>query len=395
MKPLKIAIFSGAIPSSTFIEELIKGVAQHHKVLLFGVIETPKIYKSKNIKVYSTPYSHIKNLMYTLYRLAQLLLKRPLDSVKLFQEIKKYPRFYDQWIWFSKFLPIVLHKPDVIHLQWARDMEFYTFLKTKFNIPVIVSLRGAHINYTPIVEGHIAQLYKKYFPVVDGFHAVSVAIALEAQKYNAEPSKINLIHSPVPRKTFKLFSNIKKNNGPIKILSIGRFHWKKGYKYALDACSILKEKGIQFEYTIISSNKVSEEILFQMYQLDLVNQVKIVKGKTQNELFQVMKTYDVLLLPSLEEGIANVVLEAMALGLPVISTDCGGMTEVVKLNESGWLVPVRNPNAMAQAILDFQETPENVVNSITQQAHDLVKKEFNKENCIEKFLTLYTSVANK
>ncbi|TYA56657.1 glycosyltransferase family 4 protein [Formosa maritima] len=395
MKKLKIAIFSGAIPSSTFIEGLIEGVAKHHQVYLFGVAETPKTYTSKNITLYKTPYSHFLNLLFTIWRVLQLLLKRPNDVIALFQEVKNYSRFYDQWVWFSKFLPIVLYRPDIMHIQWARDIEFYMFLKTRFKIPMIISLRGAHINYTPIVEPRMANIYKACFPLVDEFHAVSEAIAIEAQKYNAEASKIKVIHSPLPKKTLDQFKFKRKNNQPLKILSVGRFHWKKGYKYAIDACNLLKKQEFDFNYTIVSSNTMSEEILFQTHQLELNKKITFLKGMTQLELFQFMNDFDVLILPSLEEGIANVVLEAMALGLPVISTDCGGMAEVVIPKETGWLVPIRNAQLLADTILEFSQTPENEINDMTQRAHDFVKYHFDSDQSIQQFLQLYEELMNR
>ena len=79
------------------------------------------------------------------------------------------------------------------------------FLKTKFNIPIVVSLRGAHINYTPIVKKQIAQLYIDTFSEVDQFHAVSNAIAREASKYGDILSKTQVIHSPIPDYFFKAF----------------------------------------------------------------------------------------------------------------------------------------------------------------------------------------------
>lgn len=393
---LKIAIFSGAIPSSTFIEHLISGVSQKHQVLLFGVVEKKKIYVSRNIKLYKTPYSHWINLCYTLWRLFLLGFKHPRDVIKLFNEVRRFKHFYQQWIWFTKFLPIVLYKPDIFHLQWARDLEFYYFLKDKFNIKLVVSLRGAHINYTPIVESRMATIYKRTFPNVNAFHAVSEAIGLEAQKYGAVPKTIILIHSPVQRSTFDKFNDLKqKRNKPLKILSIGRHHWIKGYNYAISAIQILKERGMTFEYSIIAQGKVPENILFQVNQLGLQKEVIFIAGIEQDVLFEAMQNYDILLLPSLNEGIANVVLEAMALGLPIISTDCGGMAEVVHHKETGWLVPVRDPQAIADAILDVSQTSEQELQRIMQNAHDFVKTHFNAEDSIRQFVELYESVLSE
>lgn len=390
---MKIAIFSGVIPSTTFIEHLIEGVAQRHQVLLFGVIENKKSYSTKSIKIYKTPYSHWNNLFITLYRSCLLLLNAPKDFFKLFNEIKKIQRFYDKWIWFSKFLPIILYRPDILHIQWARDLEFYWFLKKKFQIKIIVSLRGAHINYTPIVEPRMATIYRNTFPYVDAFHAVSDAILLESQKYGAPASKIKIIHSPIQLSFFDAFTPLKKSNeNIIKLISIGRFHWKKGFKYVLDAVFLLKEKGYTIQYTIIGSKEITEAISFQIHQLKLDRQVRLVGSIEQSHLQQEMKYHDILILSSVEEGIANVVLEAMAIGLPVISTNCGGMGEVVKHKETGWLVPVRDPQAIADAILDVSQRPKQDLQRITQDAHDFVKAEFNAVESIRQFVDLYESV---
>lgn len=392
-KLLKIAIFSGAIPSTTFIEYLIEGVAVEHRVLLFGVINTQKHYASKHITVYKTPKVQAINLIFTLYRLMLLLLSKPKAIFVLLNEIKGYTCIYDQWIWFSKFLPIVLYRPDVLHLQWARDLEFYAFLKTKFNIKLIVSLRGAHINYTPIAQPKVADVYKRTFPCVDAFHAVSKAIGQEAQLYGAQVESITVIHSPVPTVAFEHYVPFnKRNHSRFKIGSVGRFHWIKGMRYAIDACAILKARGFDFEYTCISTNALTETELFQMHQLQLVDDIQILGKLEQHELFERMKDFDVLLLPSLKEGIANVVLEAMALGIPVISADCGGMHEVVFPGQTGWLVPVRDAEAIADAIVEVQATTEVDLQRITKNAHDFVKTEFNSEDSIKQFLEMYESV---
>ena len=107
-----------------------------------------------------------------------------------------------------------------------------------------------------------------------------------------------------------------------------------------------------------------------------------------------MATSNLLLLPSLNEGIANVVLEAMAMSLPVISSDCGGMSEVVKHRETGWLVPIRNPKAIADAVIDYSQTSNKELSNIVKNANELIKSEFNTKENIAQFINLYKSVMN-
>lgn len=395
-RKLKIAIFSGAIPSTTFIEHLIKNIAKHHTVLLFGTQKRKVHYNSNSIKIHKTPKPHFSNLLVSSYRVLLLLFTRPSHLIKLVNEIRKYPKLYDRWVWFTKILPIVLYKPDILHIQWARNMEFYAFLRDAYGIKLMLSLRGAHINYSPIVDKHLAEVYRKTFPSVDAFHAVSEAIGIEAEKYYADPLKIKVIHSPISPKFLKAYKVYSKpSRDKIRLLSIGRAHWVKGYHYAVQAISILKQQGYQIEYTIIGVKEKNEALSFQINQLELSQNVHFVSPIPQDELLSKLHEYDALILSSLKEGIANVVLEAMAVGLPVITTDCGGMNEVVTPLKNGFLTAYRNPEALAETIVDFLNTSEEDLKNITERAHNLIRTEFQSEDKINEFLKLYSSVVSE
>ncbi|REG87725.1 glycosyltransferase family 4 protein [Winogradskyella sediminis] len=390
---LKIAVFSGTIPSTTFIEHLIKGVSQTHEVYLFGVQTNPVAYESDRIAVYNTPKSHIKNAVVSSYRLMQLVIKSPKDAVKLYRHTSQFNKRYDRWIRFTKLLPMVLYKPDVLHVQWAKDIAFYKVLQDLFGVPIVVSLRGAHINYTPIVDLQIATIYKQEFPKIIAFHAVSKAIGEEAKRYGASAGAIQIIHSPIPSFFFEHYKPcITVQDKTIRLVSVGRFHWKKNYESALHTIAILKHKGYRIHYTIIGPDEFTEALLFQCHQLNLVEDVTLVGSMSQSELIPFLQQFHGMLLPSVEEGIANVVLEAMAIGLPVVSTDCGGMAEVVIPKETGWLVPVRDAEAMADAVIDLSITSKLELHTITKRAHQFVKREFNAEDSISKFMRMYEGV---
>lgn len=391
-KQLKIALFSGTIPSTSFIERLIEGVSKHHEVLLFGVQKKSTNYNSKSIHIYATPNSKWKNLIVTFFRGLKLLLTQPKVLFGLLDEVKSEKTRYSKFAKFSRCLPILLHQPDVLHLQWAKDISSYVFLKTRFNIPLIVSFRGAHINYTPIVEPEYATIYKDLFPHVDAFHGVSQTIINKAAQYDDISSRSTVVYSPTPDFFFEAYKPYKKSKSKtIQLVSVGRNHWKKGYQYAIDAVHQLIIKGYDVQYTLIGPVKPTEALLFQMHQLDVVDAITFKSHLNQKQLLEELKHQDVLLLPSLGEGIANVVLEAMSMGLPVISTDCGGMAEVVKHKETGWLIPMRDAKAIETAIIDFHNTSQEKLQSMVLQAHELVKREFDYDKNIVKFIALYES----
>ena len=391
---MKVAIYSGAIPSTTFIENLIKGISKNNTVYLFGTKNGEYNNINQNTKIVYNYKSKIGKLTVTAFRLLLVLLKYPNRIKVIFKELNKYESRYSKFIFVSKAAGVMLHLPDVFHVQWAKDLEKWLFLKEQLDVKIVLSLLGSHINYSPIKDKVLAQSYRDNFPKVDKFDAVSHAISQEAIKYGALESKTQVIHSILSEELFVKTSNSGIKSKKIKILSVGRYHWIKGYRYALDAIKILKDNNILVDYTIVAMHSNNEELLFQINQLNLQDSVTIINGLSQQDVFSLMATSNLLLLPSLNEGIANVVLEAMAMSLPVISSDCGGMSEVVKHRETGWLVPIRNPKAIADAVIDYSQTSNKELSNIVKNANELIKSEFNTKENIAQFINLYKSVMN-
>ncbi len=344
-KRIKIAIYSGIVPSTTFIERLSQGLAATgNQVFLFG-LKKGRVPAFPN-STYITYSNKLSKLLVLIRYTFLLFVIKPKEKRKLDKIISKSKK--KQLVLKLKYYPVLYHCPDIFHLQWAKSIEHWIWVQ-EFGMKLIVSLRGAHINYSPLADSKIASAYEAFFPKVDGFHAVSKAISLEAMKYQAALHKINVVYSGLDLERMPFQLKMFDANTPLKIISIGRAHWKKGYTYALDSASLLKIAGVDFQYTIVGVGS-NEELIYKRSQLELENEVLFLKNLSFAEVIESIRQADVLLLPSVEEGIANVVLEAMALGTLVISTNCGGMNEVIVDNENGFLVPIRNSEAMASAL---------------------------------------------
>ena len=80
--------------------------------------------------------------------------------------------------------------------------------------------------------------------------------------------------------------------------------------------------------------------------------------KTSRDRFEVIRSFDIFVLSSLQEGFSNALVEAMALGLPCVATDVGGNAEAVQHNITGLIVPPKEPDPLAQALLALVEDPE-------------------------------------
>ena len=134
-----------------------------------------------------------------------------------------------------------------------------------------------------------------------------------------------------------------------------------------------KKEKIDFHYTIIASGRDQENILYQISDLDLSECVTFTNGLPHEETVQKLFESDLLLLSSVEEGISNAVLEAMALGVPVISTDCpSGPREILNNGDLGNLVPPADPELLATEILNFLNFPsENLEKALKAENSSL------------------------
>lgn len=389
---MKVVVHSGSIPSTTFIERLIENLAaQGFEILVHGR-------KAKNFHGYT---GNIRMIGYG-GRLSQfilgarsilgLLFFRPANFRKLLKlyHAKKLSRAFLEW--FAATGPIVRFEPDIFHLQWAKSVSEWMFLQS-FGIKMVFSIRGSHINYSPIGDERLAASYREWFPKVDGFHGVSEAICREAAKYGADPDKCRVVYSGLDLNEFP-FAEVKRvRRDEIEIISVGRPHWIKGYHFALDAMKLLADRGVRFKYRIVGG--INEELLFQIHDLRLTENVIVEERLDFKDVKSRISSADILLLSSVEEGIPNVVLEAMALGTPVISTDCGGVSEVIQDNVNGFLVPIRDPEAIADNVQQVLSLSDCCLDKVRHAARKKIEEQHTQEKMVADMKSLYEFVLSQ
>jgi len=140
------------------------------------------------------------------------------------------------------------------------------------------------------------------------------------------------------------------------IVAVGRLIDKKRFADLIRACRLLMERGRSFRCEIIGEGPLEKELHQQIHDLDLQNYVKLLGPKPQHEIAEHLAMGTVFVLPSLidasggMDNLPTVIMEAMATGLPVISTPIGGIPEMVVQNETGVLVPAGDSSALASAI---------------------------------------------
>lgn len=148
------------------------------------------------------------------------------------------------------------------------------------------------------------------------------------------------------------------------ILAVGRLTAKKGFPYLIEACALLRERGLGFICEIVGPDGgLGAELERAIERHGLSGQVRLTGEMPPDQVKARMAAADLLAMPSIQpdrgssDGIPNVVLEAMALGTPVVSTDAGGIAEVIHSGETGWLVAQRDARGLADALTEALNDP--------------------------------------
>lgn len=389
--PLKIIIFDGSFKTTAFINRLIEGLAEKHQVYVLGFNENLS-QKLKNVHYIALGSNQNKwrFLSTSLY----WTVRSGLSSITLssFKNLLHLNRHMLQTENLQKAIEYI--QPDLIHLQWPSTIPWFEKILQEQKIPVILSQRGFQNNVKPFIDPQNFAYLKSYYPKIAGFHSVSKAISTNGDMIWHDPKKIDrVIYTGIDLQKISFLKDYKMSNS-LKIISIGRSHWIKGYSYALRACKILKDRGVTFHYTIIGASE-SEELQYLIADLQLEKFVSLESRITYLQIWNRMQAVDLMLLPSIQEGLPNVVVEAMAVGLPVVCTDCRGVLELIENKREGWLVPSRDPKAIADSIENFSTMSLHEIEKVRLAARKKVELQHRLEQMVLGMEELYYEVLSK
>jgi colanic acid/amylovoran biosynthesis glycosyltransferase len=166
-----------------------------------------------------------------------------------------------------------------------------------------------------------------------------------------------------------------------EILAVGRLVEKKGFDDLIEACALLRNRSVQFRCRIIGLGEQERELRAKVKRLKLGDRVELPGPRPQNALIEAVGRAAVFAAPCViggdgnRDGLPTVLLEAMALGTPCVSTDVTGIPEVLHDGETGLMVPQRDTNALAGAIERLLADPALRV-ELAGRARQLVEVEF-------------------
>ena len=276
---------------------------------------------------------------------------------------------------------------DIIHFEFSALAIVYTKVLEKLKAVTVVSCRGTAEKVKPLTMPERKNELSAIFNLVDGIHCVSADMAKTIMPYCDQPSKI-FINRPSIDAAYFCRSKPYQANTSLTILSVGRFTFQKGYLTGLLAIKKLKEEGINFTWLIVGDGPQREEIIFHIHTLGLEEQVTLPGKKNKQEMLGLYNNADLFLLSSVYEGIANVVLEAMSMQLPVVATKSGGLNEVIDHEEDGMLAEIYDHNEIARHLIFLANNFEKR-KAMGEKARNKILNKFTIDRQISQFESIY------
>jgi glycosyltransferase involved in cell wall biosynthesis len=179
---------------------------------------------------------------------------------------------------------------------------------------------------------------------------------------------------------------------PTVVLMAARLLWDKGVREFVEAARVLKARGLQVEFWLAGKPDngnpmcVPEEFLKEWREEGLINWLG-----HRDDMPNLLQQVDIAVLPSYHEGVPRFLLEAAACGLPLVATDIEGCRVVVREGVNGFLVPPRNPTALADALERLLQDP-SLRRRMGQASRHIAEVEFDERKVLAKWLALYERV---
>ena len=266
------------------------------------------------------------------------------------------------------------HKFDLWQVTMGYPLAIYAVDFFKRNrIPCILRCCGEDIQKYPEIgygyrlDDKINALAKSKYPRFDGFVALTPDVRVEYEKLGIPAEKIRIIPNGVDTAKFTRIrasldkAAIKRKYGfspdrPL-LLTVGRYHPKKGFDLIPEIAKMLVRDNLKFEWAIVGKGcdrlegKIQPAENYKIRTIeDFARSGGLSFSLPSDELVELYCAADVFVLPTLIETFGMVLVEAMAAGLPIVTTDALGVRDVICHGENGLKVPVNAPKATAEAI---------------------------------------------
>jgi glycosyltransferase involved in cell wall biosynthesis len=253
---------------------------------------------------------------------------------------------------------------DLIHTPWPRGAATAAWAASRLSgIPFSLAARGDNLD--PVEPDLVDKLEQSLFIRANN---QADKVRMQAMLSPALQNKIDLVYNSLTLRQGQC--QPARLTPPVRLLAVGRFSATKGFEYLLEACKLLKDQHFSFLLTLVGGGGLSvggyqgPQLGRMRARLGLEDQVRMPGLVSHNDLPKLLEEHDIFVAPCViapsgeRDGIPNVIIEAMAFGLPVISTLVNAIPEIVRNGETGIAVPQRDASALAEAVVRMSAHPD-------------------------------------
>lgn len=282
-------------------------------------------------------------------------------------------------------------QPDLVHIQGLKASFAGRIVTRIMEIPCINGVHGLHyFYYKNFIKGKAYLIVDRFLRRwTDGFICASKSVYDRVVgPLKVDKSKVWLIYNGIDCDSIAMpDANIAQNRKPV--ICVGRLQRPKGQIYLLKAVPLINQNLNDVQYLFVGDGEDKDDLQSYIKDNGLGNCVSFT-GFTSNVL-DLMRNSSILVVPSLWECLPYVILEAMAVELPVVATNVGGIPEIVVDGETGILVPPEDENALSEAITKLLNDTE-LCAKMGKAGKERILKYFSKDKMCQKTLDVYSKI---
>lgn len=281
---------------------------------------------------------------------------------------------------------------DLVHAFFGFPSGWLCY-RTARRLPYVTSLRGSDV---PGDNARLQWEYKLLGPLVfkpiwkRAAALVACSAGLKARALRFMPSaQIEIIPNGVDLETFRpVQAAPAAKDQPLKLLTVGRLSATKRLDLLIEAVEHLRSEGTEVKLDIIGGGALEADLRQLLGRKQLRDGVTLAGRHSAREMPEIYRRHDIFVSASSQEGMSNAMLEAMASGLPIVTTRCEGLDELIDGN--GLIVDEATPDTLAQAIKTLIDNPAKR-QAMAVAARKQAEK-FNWDAVAEAYLQLYAKV---
>lgn len=247
---------------------------------------------------------------------------------------------------------------DIVHCQFGHNGQLGAALKRLgLQKKLVVTFHGYDVRAAVESSG---ALYGELWDEADCLIAISKYNHDHLLRFGGDPEKI--VYHPVGIDCRRFGYALPNRNGrkSIRLLSVARLVEEKGLEFGIRAVRMLIAEQPQepIHYDIIGEGVLRQRLQQLIGELGLESRVRLLGAKSQDDVIRELSQADILLAPSIAEALPVSLMEAHAVGLPIVATQVGSVDQIVEEGRSGFLVPPGDVEALCRRLADLVQHPQ-------------------------------------